>query len=314
MNRIHMKIKKINLSIFLTPKRGLPVLFLMYSGLSFGQSESKSFTISSEWQDLLDEKLSYWEIFMGVPHSTVALGGYPKSENVHIGTPLGLHNDPKNVFSTAKEKEKIILKITGEIYGGLTTVTTFGNYHLRAKFKWGEKKWEPRLKLKRDNGILYHCHGEHGAFWNVWMSGLECQVQEGDMGDFVTLVHARADVISTKIKENLYQVTGVKDTLITYGAGNKNPGYCHIKKHNEKPNGQWNTIEIICVNNQSIHIVNGKVVMVVRNTKKVINGEEKALTDGKIQLQSEGAEAYYKDIQIRSVKEFPERYKKQIRL
>ncbi len=295
-------------------KKLIYVLFMGMFALSFGQKTQQNFKVTEKWQNLLDKKLSNWEVFMGVPHTSVTLEGHEKSENVHHGTPLGLNNDPKNVFSIVEENEDIILKVTGEIYGGLTTIQEFENYHLKVKFKWGEKKWEPRLNVKRDNGILYHCHGDHGAFWNVWMSGLECQIQEGDTGDFVTLVNARADVISTKLKKDLYKVTGENDKTITYGAGNGNPGYCHINTPNEKPNGEWNTVEVICVGDQSIHVVNDKVVMVVKNSRKVINGEELTLTKGKIQLQSEGAEAYYKDIQIRSISKFPKKYKKQARL
>jgi len=145
------------------------------------------------------------------------------------------------------------------------------------------------------------------------MSSLECQIQEGDTGDFVTLVHARAEVSSKKINKHLYKVTGINDDVITYGAGNGNPGYCHINTPNEKPNGEWNLIEVLCVGNQSVHVVNGKVVMVVKNARKVIAGEEIELTKGKIQLQSEGAEAYYKDIEIKTIKRFPKYLKKQIK-
>ncbi len=298
-----------------TMKKIIGPLFIGFTAFCFGQQASQSsFEISDEWQNLLDKEFSNWETFVGVPHTSVELKDYSKSEDVHKGTPIGLNNDPKNVFSIVEENGEMMLKVSGEIYAGLTTIQEFGDYHLKVLFKWGEKKWEPRLNKKRDNGILYHCHGDHGAFWNVWMSGLECQIQEGDTGDFVTLVNARADVVSTKIKNNLYKVTGEKDKTITYGAGNGNPGYCHINSLNENPNGEWNMVEVICVDNQSIHVVNGKVVMIVKNARKVINGEEITLTKGKIQLQSEGAEAYYKDIQIKSIKMFPKEYKRQAKL
>jgi len=200
------------------------VFFLLLTTIAFSQNNTNSnLVLDKTWQSLLDDDLSYWEKFIGVPHTSVDIDGVEKSENVHVGTPLGVGNDPKNVFSTIKKEKETLLKVTGEIYGGLTTLQQFGNYHLRVKFKWGEQKWEPRLNKKRDNGILYHCHGKHGAFWNVWMSSLECQIQEGDTGDFVTLVKGRADVSSTKIKNDLYKVTGENDSVITYGAGSGNP-------------------------------------------------------------------------------------------
>ena len=56
-------------------------------------------TVASSSVDLLDAKLSQWEVFLGVPHSSVT--GLPEgtfqSDDVTKGTPLGLNNDPKKV-------------------------------------------------------------------------------------------------------------------------------------------------------------------------------------------------------------------------
>ncbi len=288
------------------------IILLSITVLSFSQKATQhEFQISKKWQDLLDKDFSNFEKFVGVPHSSVKLEGYAKSDDVRNGTPLGLNNDPKNVMTMIEEDGELLFKVTGEIYAGLTTLQEFENYHLKAQFKWGEKVWEPRLTKPKDNGILYHCHGEHGEFWNVWMSSLEFQIIEEGMGDFVGLVRGRADIYAGMVKKNYYQATTSKDTLKTFGGGGGNPGYCHVNKPNENPDGEWNTLELICVGNQSLHVVNGKVVMVVRNSRQVLNGKEIPLSKGKIQLQSEGAESYYKDVQIKSVSKFPKAYKKQ---
>ena len=288
------------------------LLFVSLFATSFAQkAPTNNFEISKKWQNLLDKNLTNFEVFIGVPHTSVDIDYDHKSDNVHKGIPLGLNNDPKKVMSTMEEDGDLILKVSGEIYAGLTSLQEFENYHLKAQFKFGEKKWAPRLDAKRDNGILYHCHGEHGAFWNVWMASLECQIQETDMGDFVALVNTKADVASSKVKGVGNQVVGANDKMITYGAGKGNLRYCHINKTNENAHGEWNTIEIICYKNKSIHVVNGKVVMTVLNTRKVIDGKDLPLTKGKIQLQCEGAEAYYKDVQIKSINGFSRKYKKQ---
>ncbi|MEM9411218.1 MAG: family 16 glycoside hydrolase, partial [Planctomycetota bacterium] len=140
------------------------------------------------WTELIDKELSQWEIFVGVPHDSVQ--GLPEgtfqNSDVTKGQPMGLAN-PKNLYSVIEEDDELVLKITGEIYAGLTSKKSFENYHLQTKMRWGEKKWKPRLNQKRDSGILYHCQGKHGAFWNVWKSCLEFQVQESDLGDMITL-------------------------------------------------------------------------------------------------------------------------------
>lgn len=266
--------------------------------------------LDRKWKNLLDKELSQWDVYMGVPHVSVeGLPGVPKSENVHEGQALGLNNDPKNVFSTIEENGEVQLKITGEIYGGLTSKAAYKNYHLKAEFKWGTKKWEPRLDQKRDNGILYHCRGSHGSFWNVWMSSLECQVQETDCGDFIGLAGASGEVRFTEVttenggKKKQFDPNGIKQRAT----------YVHKNILNEKPNGEWNTIEVICVGTTSIHVVNGQVVNVIENaTYKKPNGEIIPLDQGQIQIQSEAAETYYRNIQIRGVTDFPRKYKKQM--
>ena len=60
--------------------------------------------------------------------------------------------------------------------------------------RWGERKWEPRLSLPRNSGLLYHCTCPHGALWNTWKRSLEFEIQEKDMGDLYPLGGARGDV------------------------------------------------------------------------------------------------------------------------
>ena len=133
--------------------------------------------------------------WMGVPHTSVKglPEGTPQSDS-NKGTPLGLENDPKKVFSVIEEDGKPGLKITGEIYGGLTTLKEYGEYHFSCEVKVGNKKWGRRLDKQRDSGVLYHCSGKHGAFWNVWMRSLEYQVQENNLGDLYLLAGTAADV------------------------------------------------------------------------------------------------------------------------
>jgi Domain of Unknown Function (DUF1080) len=130
------------------------------------------------WYPLLDRNLSQWEVFMGVPHPSVDVDWPSKSESGTIGQPMGLNNDPLKVFSVKEMEGETVLCITGQIYGGLTTLKEYENYHLSLQFKWGDKKWPPRNNQKRDSGLLVHCVGKHGAFWNVWMRSLECQIQD----------------------------------------------------------------------------------------------------------------------------------------
>jgi hypothetical protein len=73
----------------------------------------------------------------------------------------------------------------------------------------------------------------------------------------------------------------------------------------ETPNNGWTEIELICFEGKSLHIVNGKVVMVLENSRYFDGEKFMPLTEGKIQLQSEAAEVYYKNIKIKSISKMP---------
>jgi hypothetical protein len=73
----------------------------------------------------------------------------------------------------------------------------------------------------------------------------------------------------------------------------------------EKPLGEWNVVDLYCFGQTSVHMVNGKVVMVNTNCSKVENGLKLPLTKGKIQIQSEGGELFIRKIEIKKIKGIP---------
>lgn len=74
------------------------------------------------------------------------------------------------------------------------------------------------------------------------------------------------------------------------------------KKEYEKPGGEWNTLDLFCFEDKSLHLVNGEIVMILRNSRYLNeDGNYVPLTKGKIQLQSEAAEIFFKDIKIRKI-------------
>jgi len=230
--------------------------------------------------------------------------GTPQYDDVHNGTPIGLNKDPKGVFTMEKEGQEDILHVSGEIYAGLTSKKEYGNYHLQLQFKWGEKKWAPRLNVQRDNGLLYHCTGPHGAFWNVWMRCLEFQIQENDMGDLFCLAGANS-MASTKPTEDNKSYQFAKGGVFK-GVGDKFGNYRNQRSApNEKAHGEWNTLDLYTVGGAAVHVVNGEVNNVLKDAFLMENGKQVPLERGFIQLQSEAAEGYFKQVRIRQIESFP---------
>lgn len=270
---------------------------------------------TKKWTNLFDgDYTKNWDVFIGVPHKTIkGLENIDPKSDGKKGEPLGLNNDPKNVFSFKEENGENILHISGEIYGALTSKQEYENYHLKLQFKWGEKVWEPRLLRKRDSGILYHCYGPNDTFWNVWMSSQEFQVQEGDLGDYYGLAGTLIDIPSEKTAGER-EFNYVKDGKLNKFSSVEREFPSHSNKgfDNEKPHGEWNTLELICFEGTSLHIVNGKVVMALFNSRfKNADGKILPLTKGRIQIQSEAAEVFYKNIQIKTIKKLPRKFKRQ---
>ncbi len=262
-----------------------------------------------DWRYLLDEKLSAWELWMGVPHVTVTNlpPGTPTSPDGHKGIPLGLNNDPKHVFSVQMEDNEPVLWITGEIFGGLTTHESFSNYHFRTEFKWGVRKWEPKLTVVRDNGILYHCTGPHGVFWNVWKRSLEFQVEEKNMGDLYCLGGTGAYAPARKGTRDWSYDPEAEVQRFRDGPGAVSSKNAHLIGDFEKPLGEWNVLEIYTVGTTSVGVVNGHVVQVLQRTFFTDGPPytEQPLSAGQIQIQSEGAEAFYRRMEIQPITSFP---------
>lgn len=269
----------------------------------------------SSWEYLLDKDLSKWDVFIGVPHHTVNIQGYEKGDGMN-GTPLGLNNDPLQVYSTIQIDDEVVLKVDGIIYGGLSTKKEYENYHLSMQFRWGENKYEPRLDKPRDSGILYHCQGPHGAFWNVWMQSQEMQVQKGDTGDYYTIAGTGMDIKTDKKvipgREFDIYIYNPEGEYKTFKTGED--GRCRKMINAENPIGEWNQLDLVCIGDKAYHMVNGIVVMVLENSVAYNKrGKATPLVKGKIQIQSEAAEVYYKDIKIKSVKTLPKPFAKQLK-
>ena len=96
--------------------------------------------------------------------------------------------------------------------------------------------------------------------------------------------------------------------LVEFGEGKAGGKICSKNKMNENPLGEWNVVEILCLGDTSIHVINGVVNMVNINSHLEEDGKIIPLTKGNIQLQSEGAEVFFRRMEIKNLTEIPEEY------
>ena len=263
---------------------------------------------ADDWKPLWNgTDFSGWERWLAKLHASVTVPGEPKDEKGNYTQVLGPEHDPLNVFTVVNVDGKPAIHISGQIFGGITTKDEFSNYHLRLQFKWGTQKWPPRDKSEtpRDSGLLYHVHSAMNFNGKTWPRSPEFQIQERDVGDLyaigcqMTVLARRPDPAKRLF---IYDSKGTPtDFIEQLPIGNR----CIKEPDNEKPSGEWNTLDLVCLGDESIHIVNGKVVMRLTKAARLDGPTPAPLTKGRILLQSEGAEVFYREIELRPITAVP---------
>jgi len=261
---------------------------------------------TSKWKKLFNNKdFSGWETHLSKPHPSAVVPGMQKDSAGNYLQRIGKNNDPLQVFTIAQVDGVPAIRISGQVFGCIATKESFSNFHLRLQFKWGQEKWAPRDSVMRDSGVLYYSTGNPGEGSENWMVSQECQVQERDCGDFwkvgPTVIDIPARARGAK-ERYAYDPNG---SLVQFGEDMPAGPSCAKFPDGEKPTGEWNTIEVFGFDGNSVHIVNGVVVMRLFNSMIVKNGKAEPLTAGKIQLQSEGAEVFYRNIEIEALSKKP---------
>lgn len=284
------------------------IILLLISTITPGLSQQRQ---KGVWTPLLDKTLSHWENYLSYQHSITYNGKAPVDVNGKPIDPIGYNKDSLQVFSIREANNELILRISGEVYGCLFTKQEYANYHLKLKVKWGDLKHEPRKDKLKDSGILYHSIGDSGVdYWRAWMLSQEFQIMEGHMGDYWNIASSVIDIRAFIPEGRMNSVADVTQPFIPFGSSIGTEGFCMRSANYESSPGEWTTLELICFEDKSLHIVNGRVVMVLKNSRYTKDNKQHPLTKGKIQLQSEAAEVYFKDIFIKPITAIPASYLK----
>jgi hypothetical protein len=221
-------------------------------------------------------------------------------------------SDPDRVFSVVDQIDGApAIRISGQYWGGLLTKQAYRDYRLIVEFRWGGVTWGERKTRTRDSGVLIHAQGRPGNtrndFNGPWLRSLEFQIIEGGVGDFISVAGFADDgqqirpSMTFKIRkdrdgEDVYDPKG-DPKVVSSGRVNwwgrsedweDRLGF-RGPKDVESPGLEWTRLEAIVEKGNLQYFVNGKLVN---------EGTGASLTDGKIMLQSEGAEIYFRRVDL----------------
>ena len=229
--------------------------------------------------------------------------------------PLGKDNDPNRVFTIVDRVDGApAIRVSGQDWGGITTRQEFANYKLVLEFRWGTVTWGARQDRARNSGILLHCIGEDGNYKNDfkghWVSSVEYEILEGRMGDIILVGGFTREgkekilprLTMTQTTERIWDPNGQPKDFI--------PGMGHLHWQHwdpewkdvlgfrgprdlDKPHGQWNVAEAIADGDKLIYYFNGV---------KVMEGTKVWPSHGRILFQSEGAEIFFRRIELHPLK------------
>jgi hypothetical protein len=185
-------------------------------------------------------------------------------------------------------------------FGYILSAKPYSHYHLKFEYKWGTKRFAPKQGAKRDSGMLYHVVGPD----KVWPRCVEFQIQEGDTGDIFTVGTRIATTVDPAKQKGPSDKTSISVYLpaekggLLYSQGGK--GITRVVKSETAERDGWNVLEAIVRGGEATYIVNGKTVNHCSEIQQPGTGDAWVpLTAGRIAFQAEGAEVFYRNIEIK---------------
>lgn len=181
---------------------------------------------------------------------------------------------------------------TGEndTHGLMYTNKSYSRYIFRFEYKWGEKRLNNFKQYQYDAGMYYHVYDD-----KIWPGGIEYQVRydhlqdKNHTGDFWAAGKCRFQWTSDAPKGHyLPPSEGGQVQPVRQGE--------HLAKEGSPfhgLDGEWNQCEAIVMGDKyAIHKLNGKIVNV---------GTSLNVSEGRLGLQSETAEIFYRNIRIKEL-------------
>jgi hypothetical protein len=146
----------------------------------------------------------------------------------------------------------------GQPNGYIATTAEYTSYVLRVSWRWA-----PPPEKMYNSGVLLRVQKKD----EVWPKSIEAQLMAGNAGDF-------------------YSIGGFP---MKGDAARSNGRHVAHSKGNERPQGEWNEYEII---------VDGGTIVLNVNGEELNRATECEVVPGRIALQSEGGQIYFRDVRL----------------
>jgi hypothetical protein len=156
--------------------------------------------------------------------------------------------DPATTFTV----QNGVIHVTGSPFGYMRTKEMYSDYKLHVEWRWPVEA--------TNSGVFVHAHMPD----TIWPKCIEAQLSNGNAGDFICN--------GIDMDERTNKASKVVKKMVA---------------SNEKPTGEWNTMEVTCRGNSIEVSVNG----VLQN-----KGTNLTITEGHICLQSEGKDIEFKNV------------------
>lgn len=201
--------------------------------------------------------------------------------------------------------------------GYLATEREYQDYELVVEFKWGEQTAIWREGKARDAGIFLHATGPDGNSHDAagaFMAAIECNLFQGATGDILLIrgSDSKGKLIAPHITAFVSQErdgegwpwcrsSGRTETIERWGRLNwlnKSPEWkdelnFRGPRDVEKPYGEWNQMKCVCDADNIRIELNGQLVNMARNVWP---------RRGKILLQCEGSEIFFRKFELRPLR------------
>ncbi len=187
--------------------------------------------------------------------------------------------------------------------GVLSTGNDFSFYQSRVEYKAGDIKDDGWLKGDPYNsGFFYHAH----AGGPVWPPAIECQLKIHWNSNAVKPCTAAAGDCNDVFAGDYWLLSGVQ--IQKDGVTSQLGGCCQPTYGNHKPDAEltgWNTMEIQVYGDSIFKNILNKTEVNhgSKSTWQNADGKRVPLTSGRVQLELEGSEFYFKNWEIRLFKQ-----------